>query len=157
MNPDIQIAEQTDLDLAGKPEHMGICLLLFLFIGVIEGQKLYVHCPALAVAREIHDIAQDIFPRNPLRGKKIDILEHMAGKSLMRQGSVHCQIIGFGIDIDHIIDVADLARSAKGKTRCKIVGWRRIRSKCCGDLFYRNGGRSRKWWKKSRHLLLQGG
>ena len=73
----------------------------------------------------------------------------------MRQGSVHCQIIGFGIDIDHIIDVADLARSAKGKTRCKIVGWRRIRSKCCGDLFYRNGGRSRKWWKKSRHLLLQ--
>ncbi len=59
----------------------------------------------------------------------------------MRQGSVHCQIIGFGIDIDHIIDVADLARSAKGKTRCKIVGWRRIRSKCCGDLFYRNGGK----------------
>lgn len=42
MDPDIQIAEQTDLDLAGKPEHVGICLLLFLFIGVIEGQKLYV-------------------------------------------------------------------------------------------------------------------
>ncbi len=66
MNPDIQIAEQTDLDFAGKPEHVGICFLFFLFIGVIEGQKLYVHCPALAVAREIHDIAQDIFPRNPL-------------------------------------------------------------------------------------------